>query len=76
MLSVKKIDETKSYVLYEYFPEDKTSFGLVKVEKGGLGEIVKIEGEYGEVYALKALELVSMFSEENRYPEDGRIEWF
>ena len=76
MLSVKKIKETNKYVLYQYFPEDKLSFGIIKFGKEGSGEVIKMEEEYGEVYALKAMSLMRMFSKKNEYPENGIIQWF
>ena len=77
MLKFKLKEETEETVVYEYYPEGKTSRGLVSYnKKTNECSIVTLSTEdRHKRYALKMFSKIKEYANNNKFKTEGVIAW-
>lgn len=78
MLRLKLVEITSSKVVYNYYPENSSSYGTVVIDISH-GEVVSVniaKDDTYEIYMHHAVSKVEEFVKENDYPEEYTVAWY
>ena len=78
MLKYKLVEETPSNVVYEYFPEGDTKFGVVSFDKkSNANSIVTLAPQdRHRRYAQKLFSKIKEFANNDSFDKEGMIAWY
>lgn len=74
-LELLEVNEDK--VVYRYYPEQETDFGVVSVNrKNGERKIEKLFDRYGQMYAFHACRELERYITNGNFPVKGGVAWY
>ena len=74
-LELLEVNEDK--VIYKYYPEQETEFGIVSVNrKTGERKIEKLFDDYGTWYAWHACRELERYITNGSFPVKGGVAWY
>lgn len=78
MLRLKLVENTNSKVVYNYFPENEKTYGVVSLDKSN-GEVLNVNIAKNDVhnrYMHHAVSKVIKFIEDSVFPEEEIVAWY
>lgn len=77
MLTLELMSNGLESVVYRYYPEGETKYGVVSVSKvDGKWSFDKLVEEYGTKYAAHACAWIAKRIKEKKIPEKGMVAWY
>lgn len=78
MIKLYLVEKTKTYVKYEYYPEDKGKPGILQLDlkTGEVSVIQKAGNDDFGIYTPHAYRKLKGYFEAGNYPEEDSSTWF
>lgn len=78
MLELILNSDDNDFVEYSFYPEKRTEFGVVKVNKntGNVDIKKRADGDECDIYLRHAIASLLKYQKSNEYPERDTIAWY